>query len=188
MSRPAVARSASRRPRGARRPLHDVVAVQLGRHVPGLHDPRRDPRAARAARPRRALGAAPDEPQLRRRGARGDGDDREAGWLRRAGEHHPRRSCRRRHVGDHRPQVVLLLPPVRRLPHPRPDRVRPLLLPLRGQRPRLPDPAPQGQAGHPLAALVRGRVPRRARRTSSARRAAACRRSSAWSTTRGSTA
>ena len=37
-----------------------------------------------------------------------DGDDREAGRLRRARQHHPRRAGRRRLVRAHRPQVVLL--------------------------------------------------------------------------------
>ena len=62
---------------------------------------------------------------------------------------------------DQRPQVVLLLPALRRLPHARPGARRAVLLPVRVQRPRLSHPAPEGQARHPLAALQRGGVPRR---------------------------
>ena len=51
--------------------------------------------------------------ELRRRRARGNGHDREAGRLGRAREHHARRPERRR-LGDHRPQVVLLVPALRR--------------------------------------------------------------------------
>ena len=69
----------------------------------------------------------------------------------------------RRQLRDHRPQVVLLLPPVRRVPDARPDRRRAVVLPDRGARPRLPGPATQGQAGHALAALLGGRVPGRDR-------------------------
>ena len=82
------------------------------------------------------VGAAADQAQLRRRRARGHGHDREAGRLGRARQHHPRGAGRRRHLGDHRPQVVLLLSAVRHLPHARPDRRRPHLLPDRGQRSR----------------------------------------------------
>ena len=53
---------------------------------------------------------------------------------------------------------------------------------------RLPHPAAQGQARRPLERVERDRARRRAGRSSSARRAAACRRSSRWSSTRGSTA
>ena len=63
-----------------------------------------------------------------------------------------------------------------------------LLLPDRGQRSGLPDPAPQGQAGHALPALVRGGVPRACAAGSWARRAMACARSCGWSTTPASTA
>ena len=69
--------------------------------------------------------AAEWEPRLTTRRLRGrrpgrHGHDREAGRLRRARQHHPRRARRRRRLRDHRPQVVLLLSPVRRLPHARP--------------------------------------------------------------------
>ena len=74
-----------------------------------------------------------------------------------------RRRARRR-VRDHRPQVVLLGADVRRLPRPRPDRRRHLLLPdaaldARRRAQPLPHPAPQGQARQPLQRLQRGRVP-----------------------------
>ena len=61
------------------------------------------------------------------------GDDREAGRLRCPRQHDPSRSAQRRRtrrrVRAHRPQVVLLGTDVRRLPRPRPDRARPLVLP-----------------------------------------------------------
>ena len=59
-------------------------------------------------------------PELRRRRPRRHGDDREAGRLGRARQHHPAEPRGRRHLRDHRPQVVLLLPPLRRLPDARP--------------------------------------------------------------------
>ncbi len=101
--------------------------------------------------------------ELRRRRPRRHGDDREAGRLGRARQHHPRRAAGRRDLRADRPQVVLLLSPVRRLPDARPGARRAVLLPVRGARPGLPHPAAQGQAGHALAAVERGRVPRRAR-------------------------
>ena len=51
---------------------------------------------------------------------------------------------------------------------------RAVLLPVRGPRPRLPDPAPEGQARHALAALVGGGVPAACAAGWSARRAAGC--------------
>ena len=78
VGRPAAGRA--RRPRGARVPLD---ARQRGRHVPGLDDLLRGARAARGPGDRRRMGAAPD----RRRAVR-DGDDREAGRLGRARQHH----------------------------------------------------------------------------------------------------
>ncbi len=42
----------------------------------------------------------------------------------------------RRHLRDHRPQVVLLLPPVRRLPDARPGARGPVVLPVRGRATR----------------------------------------------------
>ena len=122
-----------------------------------------DPRPARGAGARRRVGAAPDEAVLRRRRARRHGDDREAGRLGRARQHHARRRPRRRQLRADRAQVVLLLSLLRRLPHARPDARRAVLLPVRVERSRLPHPAPQGQARHALAAVERGRVRARAR-------------------------
>ena len=55
-----------------------------------------DSRAARGAGAGGRVGAAGHEAELRRRRAGGHGDDREAGRLGRAREHHPRHSQRRR--------------------------------------------------------------------------------------------
>jgi hypothetical protein len=88
------------------------------------------------------LGAAGAEPGLRpairparrqgRRVAR-DGDDREAGRLRRQGQHHPGGARQRGWAGRclpaHRSQVVHLGPPVRCLPRPRPGPRRAVVLP-----------------------------------------------------------
>ena len=68
------------------------------------------------------------------------GDDREAGRLRRSRQHHrrdaPERRRPRRRVRDHRPQVVLLGPDVRRVPRPGAGRGRPLVLPACRASPR----------------------------------------------------
>ena len=137
-----------------------VVKRQRRRDVPGLHDLRGDPRAARGrSGSRRGLGAAADRHRLRDRCAGRHGDDRAPGRLRRARQHHPGRAGRRRRLRDPRPQVVLLLSAVRRVPGPRPGAGRPVLLPG-GARAGDGVPAAQGQARHPLAALLRGRVPR----------------------------
>ena len=98
-----------------------------------------------------------------------------------------------RRIRAHRPQVVLLGADVRRVPGARAGRRRPLLLraaarPARRHPQPLPPPAPEGQARQPLQRVQRGRVRRRLGAACWARRAAACRRSSRWSTTRGSTA
>ena len=69
----------------------------------------------------------------------------------------------RRRLGDHRPQVVLLVSALRPVPDARAGARRAVLLPDRGPRPGLPDPAAEGQARHALAAVERGGVPRRAR-------------------------
>ena len=65
-------------------------------------------------------------------------------------------------------------PPVRPVPHARAGAGGPVVLPDRGTRPGLPDPAPEGQARHALAAVERGGVPRACAAASSARRAAGC--------------
>ena len=139
-----------------------MVAGQRRRDVPGLDDLLGDPGAAARPGHRRRVGAAADAARLRARRAVRDGDDREAGRLGRARQHHARGAGRRRLVGAHRPQVVLLVSAVRRLPGARAGPVRPLLLPARA---RAGDgvPAPQGQARHALAAVLGGRVPRRRR-------------------------
>ena len=132
-------------------------------HLPGLDDLRGGARAPPSTRGGRGVGA--DDPlhhlrpvQPARRGqGRGHlrhGPHREAGRVRRAGQHHPGRADRRPgpHLPAHRPQVVLLGAHVGRLPHAGPGSGRPQLLP----RPTLaarrhpqphPHPAPEGQAG-----------------------------------------
>ena len=98
------------------------------------------------------------------------GDDREAGRLRRARQHHGRPAAERRRprrrVRAHRPQVVHVGADVRRVPGPRPGRRRHLLLPVpaldaRRRAQQLPPPAAQGQARQPLQRLQRDRVRRR---------------------------
>ena len=94
----------------------------------------------------------------------------------------------RRRLGAHRPQVVLLVSAVRRLPHARPGARRAVVLPDRGHATR----ASASSGSRTSSARARCRRPRSSSTASaagwSARRAAACRRSSAWSTTPGSTA
>ena len=112
--RPAVGRSAAgraRRPRGARVRLD---ARQRGRHVPDLDDLLRRAGAARRPGDRRRVGAAADRGRAVR-----DGDDREAGRLGRAREHHAGAPGRRRLVRAARPQVVLLLSALHDLPRAR---------------------------------------------------------------------
>ena len=79
--------------------------------IPAL---RRDPALAAEWEPRLTM------PDYDRGALCGHGDDREAGRLRRARQHHARRAGRRRRLRDHRPQVVLLGADVRRLPRARP--------------------------------------------------------------------
>ena len=185
----SLARPAARRPRGARRRCSSSGArSNSGRDVPRVDDLLRDSRAARGARAGRRVGAAHHEAELRRRRARGHGDDREAGRLGRAREHHPRRrrTATAWEITGHK--WFCSYPPVRRLPHARAGAGGPVVLPDRGARPRLPHPAPEGQARHALAALERGRVPRRARPARGRGGPRRRRRSSGWSTTPGSTA
>ena len=181
--------------------------VEAGHGLPDLDDLLRDARAAQAAGAGRRVGAALPVALLRRRTARPragqdgravrHGDDREAGRLRRARQHHRRQAAERRRAGrrvrDHRAQVVLLGADVRRVPGPGAGRRGPFVLPAAALHARrraqpVPHPAAQGQARQPLERLQRGRVPTAPGRGWSARRAAACRRSSRWSTTPGSTA
>jgi hypothetical protein len=79
-------------------------------------------------------------------------DDGEAGWLRRARQHHPRPAGRWRLVGADGPQVVLLLPAVRAVPRARAGSGWPLLL-RGGAGSGHGVPAPQGQARNALAAV-----------------------------------
>ena len=176
----ALARARARRPRRARGDVHAADAGRGRRRLPDLDDLLGDPRAAHSSpsSPRSGSRASsrsttterlvPADRQARR--ALRHGDDREAGRLRRPRQHHPRdaaeRRRARRRVRAHRPQVVLLGADVRRVPRPRPDRRRALLLPdaaldARRRAQRLPHPAAQGQARQPLQRLQRGRVPRR---------------------------
>ena len=128
------------------------------------------------------------------RGAVRHGHDRAPGRIRRAREHHARRADRdERRVRADGPQVVLLGADVRRLPGARADRRRRHLLPAaalhaRRRSQHVPHQPPEGQARQPVERVERGRVRQAPGRTSSARRAAVSRRSSRWSTTRGSTA
>ena len=122
------------------------------------------------------------------------GDDREAGRLRRARQHHAAPSP----LGDGEYALTghkwfcsapmcdafLVLAQAER---------RPVVLPAAALAARrhaqpLPHPAAEGQARQPLQRVERDRVRRRLGAPGRARRAAACRRSSRWSTTRGSTA
>ena len=178
-ARLALAGTGPRRPRRARRDVHAADAGGERGRLPDLDDLLGDPGAANAARARRGMGAALPLARLRRALAPGrpqagralrDGDDREAGRLRRAREHDDRDAGQRRRawrrVRARRPQVVLLGADVRRLPGPRPGRRRHLLLPAAALDPRrraqrLPRPAAQGQARQPLECVQRGRVPRR---------------------------
>ena len=130
----------------------ELAAEWEPRFLSSDYDPRNAPGDREARRPRR------------------DGDDREAGRLRRARQHHRRPAGERRRprgrVRADRPQVVHVGADVRRLPRPRPGRRRHLLLPLPALDPRrraqpLPPPAAQGQARQPLQRLQRDRVRRR---------------------------
>ena len=134
--------------------------AERGRDVPGLDDLLGGAGAAGRSRARRGVGAAAHAPRLRARRAVRDGDDGEAGRLGRPRGHDAGDPGRRR-LRPARPQVVLLAPDGRRLPRAGPGARRAHL--LRG-RARRGDgaPAPEGQARHALARLVRGRVPRRA--------------------------
>ena len=166
--------------------------------IPALRDAARARRGVGAALPLARLRRALDPGATEKRGAlcgmamtekQGGSDVRANTTVADAAE----RRRRRRRVRDHRPQVVLLGADVRRVPRPRADRRRPLLLPpaalharRRAQRASTSSASRTSSATAPTP---------RARSSStapgrgwSARRAAACRRSSRWSTTPGSTA
>ena len=96
----ALARAGARRPRRPRRDVHAADAGRERGRLPDLDDLLGDPGAAQAARAGRGVGAALPLARLRRALAAGraqarrplrDGDDREAGRLRRARQHHRRR-------------------------------------------------------------------------------------------------
>ena len=161
--RAPVARPAAGRARRPRRARAAVDAGQRRRDLPGLDDLQRGAGAARGPGARGRVGAAADAARLRARRALRDGDDREAGRLGRAREHHARR-VRRATAGGSSPATSGSAP-IRRATlflvlAQAPG--RPLLLRARA-RPGDGVPAPQGQARHALAALERGRVPRRRR-------------------------
>ena len=167
------------RARRPRRRVHVLLPGRGRRRLSDLDDLLGGAGAPQAARAGRGMGAANPLQRLRPAPDRGrregglalrHGDDREAGRLRRAGQHHGRPTDQRRRprgrVRDHRPQVVLLRPPVRRVPRPRPDRGRHLLLPDAAPAPGwraqpLPAPAAQGQARQSLQRVLGDRVRRR---------------------------
>ena len=184
-----------------------LVAGRGGPPVPGLDDVRRRPGAGGRPRPRRALAARARLPRLRpgaaaprrQAGPHGrDGDDREAGWLRRAGQHHPcrggaRRPGRGRDLPAHRPQVVLLGPDERRVPRPGPGPTpasRASSSPASSTTGRA---TPSGSSGSRTSSATARTPPRRSSSTrrgpsGSATRDAGCAPSSTWSPPPGSTA
>ncbi len=105
------------------------------------------------------MGAAADPARLRRWRAGRDGHDRAAGRLGRARQHHARRAGRRRPVRAPRPQVVLLLSAVRRVPGACPGPGRALVLPRRARAGRWSSSGSR-TSWDALAAVLRGRVPR----------------------------
>ena len=176
--RRAVGRRPARRARGPRRrPVH----LESGRGrplLPDLDDVRRRPRAAHRPGAGRRVRAAADQPRLRpgpahaadqARAARRHGDDREAGRLGRARQHHHRRPP----AGDgtyrlrgHKwftsaPMCDLFLV-LAQAPAGLSCFLVPRVLPD-GTPQRLPHPAPQGQAGQPQQRQQRAGVRRHGR-------------------------
>src|SRR6266403_313571 len=159
-------RRSARRTRG-----EDVPRLADGSRprVPGVDDVLRLPGPAAPGRPARGMGAADRLARIRLpRAARGrkarrpdrHGHDREAGRLRRAGEHHAGRPARRRRLRAHGTQVVLLGADERRVPGAGASAAGALLLPpspldARRRAQRLPSPAAQGQAREPEQRLRR---------------------------------
>ena len=145
--------------------------------VPDLDDLRLDSGAPRRPDPGHAVRARSHRGRLRsrvptaRRQAvhhRRHVDDGEAGRIRRSGQHDPCRGAARRHLPDHRAQVVHVRadvgPPARARPGARRTHLlrRPARAPGRhGQR--HPPAAAEGQARQPLEREQRGRVRRRGR-------------------------
>ena len=205
--RPRAARGAlgGRHARRARGPGRQVLRVDAGRgraRLPDLHDLRRGAGAAARARASPAGSSRCSAPAATTPGCgfpdgkagllAGMAHDREAGRLRRPGQHHQGRPGRRR-LPAHRAQVVLLRAHVRPVPGPGPGPGGADLLPAppgaaRRHPQRHAHPAAQGQAGQPVQRLVGGRVRRRVRLAG--RRAGPGRapRSSRWSARPGWTA
>ena len=137
-----------------------LIAGRERRRLSDLDDLLGDPGAPPPAGRRRGVGAAVPVARLRRalnarrgqaRGALRDGDDREAGRLRRPRQHDDRGRAQRRRprsrVRDRRPQVVLLGADVRCLPGPGADRLR-------------ASPASCCRAGRPTASATRFHIQR----------------------------
>ncbi len=153
LARPAAGR--------ARRALRALLPDEPARHRPVLPDVdqlRGDAHDAPGRRARRGVGAAPHAARLRPLRAGRDGDDREAGRIGPAREHHRRRTGGGGVVRADRAQVVLHASGVRGVLHARAGSRRDHLLRGRAPAPGLPPPAPQGQARRPLPGLRRGRV------------------------------
>ena len=164
-----------RRPRAPGGRLRRLVAGRGGARLPGVDDVRRGARPAdRPGAGRRVRAGAhgtvvrprPAGPVGQGRAARRHGHDREAGRLRRPGQHDPGGArWRRRRVPADRAQVVLLGADVRRVPGAGPGARRADLLRgaagAAGRDPQhLPAPAAEGQAGQPVQRLGRGRARR----------------------------
>ena len=158
------------RARTAGRGVLRLVADRARPRLPDLDDVRRGAGAAGRRGPRQGVGAAAGRPVLRprcpgrldqaRRAGR-DGDDREAGRLRRPRQRHRGAHLRRgRRVHPARAQVVHLGADERHLPGAGPGRGRgDLLRGAAGAAERRPQPPrrgpPQGQARQPLQRLLR---------------------------------
>ena len=200
-ARGAVGRRPPGCPRRARRPLRRVDAGRGGSRLPDLDDVLRRAGAAHRSGHRRGVDAAADVVALRPprraggrevRRPRRHGDDREAGRQRRPGQHDPSRTGRW-WLSPHGTQVVLLGADERPVPDARPGARRPVL--SSRCRAGCPTASATPSASNGSRTSSATAPTRRARSSSTARggrcsatRAPAWRRSSAWSTTRGSTA
>ena len=162
------------RPRPARRRLPGLDAGRDGSRLPHDHDLRRRPRAAPGPGARGPLRARPHRGGVPVRAGRADGQagpgrrhghDREAGRLRRPGQHHPRRPPGRRDLPADRAQVVHLGADERPVPRARGARRGGVVLPrpagaARRRAQRVPRATSQGQARRPVERLERGGVRR----------------------------